>query len=68
MNHSTAVAAIAMSGSATWLRVAQPFEFTSTPEENAAIVHGSIAYFGTYTVAGTRNAIHLHYDGSTYPE
>jgi hypothetical protein len=37
-----------------------------TAEENRAIVQGSIAYYGRYSIdePGTLN---LHYDGSTYP-
>lgn len=38
-----------------------------TPEENAAIVQGSIAYFGRYDVDEKQKSIKLHYDGSTYP-
>jgi hypothetical protein len=36
-----------------------------TSEENAAIVHGSIAYYGTYTI--TDDTLKLHIVGSTYP-
>jgi hypothetical protein len=38
---------------------------TGTPEENKAIVQGSIAYFGTYSVSN--ETISLHVDGSTFP-
>jgi hypothetical protein len=38
-----------------------------TAEENKAIVQGSIAYFGTYSVDEKEGKIKLHYDGSTYP-
>jgi Lipocalin-like domain len=38
-----------------------------TAEENKAIVQGSIAYFGKYSVDEKEGKINLHYDGSTYP-
>jgi hypothetical protein len=38
-----------------------------TPEENKAIVHGSIATFGTYTVDEAKKAYTLKYEGSTFP-
>lgn len=38
-----------------------------TPDENKAIVQGSIAYFGKYSVDERERKINLHYDGSTYP-
>jgi hypothetical protein len=38
-----------------------------TPEENAAVVQGSIAYFGRYSINEAEKKINLHYDGSTYP-
>jgi Lipocalin-like domain len=40
---------------------------TGTAEENKAIVQGSIAYFGRYSVNESERKINLHYDGSTYP-
>jgi predicted RNA-binding protein with PUA domain len=40
---------------------------SGTPEENKAIVQGSIAYFGRYSVDEKERKINLHYDGSTYP-
>jgi hypothetical protein len=36
-------------------------------EENKAIVQGSIAYFGSYSVDEIEQKINIHYDGSTYP-
>ena len=36
-----------------------------TPEENAAVVKGSIAFFGTYTLSGDQ--LHLHIVGSSCP-
>jgi hypothetical protein len=38
-----------------------------TPEEDKAVVGGSIAYFGTYTVSEAEKTIDLHVEGSTYP-
>lgn len=37
-----------------------------TPEENKAVVQGSIAYFGTYTV-GSGGIVNLHVESSTFP-
>jgi hypothetical protein len=36
-----------------------------SPDENAAVVNGSIAYFGTYTLSGDKLKMHL--EGSTFP-
>ena len=36
-----------------------------TPEENAAVVKGSIAYFGTYTLNG--DVLRFHITGSSFP-
>ena len=36
-----------------------------TPEENNAIVHGSISYYGTYTMNGTE--LVLHVEASSFP-
>ena len=38
-----------------------------TAEENKAIVQGSIAYFGRYSINESERKIQFHYDGSTYP-
>ena len=38
-----------------------------TAEENKAIVQGSIAYFGRYSIDEKEGKMNLHYDGSTYP-
>ena len=39
-----------------------------TNEENQAIVQGSVAAFGSFTVTGDKEQIlNLHVDGSTYP-
>ncbi len=37
-----------------------------TPEENKAVVQGSIAYFGTYAVNEAEKVITLHLEGSTF--
>ena len=36
-----------------------------SPDENAAVVHGSIAYFGTYVLDGA--TLKMHVDASTFP-
>jgi hypothetical protein len=39
-----------------------------TVEENQAVVHGSFAMFGTYTVASDKDhTVNLHVEGSTFP-
>jgi hypothetical protein len=38
-----------------------------TADENKAIVHGSIGYFGTYTVNAADKSINLRTEGSTFP-
>src|SRR5919204_5926991 len=38
-----------------------------TPEENKAVVQGSIATFGTYTVDEAKKAYTLKFEGSTFP-
>lgn len=38
-----------------------------TPDENKAIVQGSIAYFGRYSIDEKERKMNLHYEGSTYP-
>ena len=38
-----------------------------TAEENRAIVQGSIAYFGKYSIDESGHKITLHYEGSTFP-
>ena len=41
---------------------------TGTPDENKAIVQGSIvAYFGTYTVDEATHVITVRIEGSTFP-
>lgn len=39
---------------------------TGTAEENKAVVQGSIAYFGTYSV-GSGGIVNLHIESSTFP-
>ena len=38
---------------------------SGTADENAAVVKGSIAYFGTYTLDG--DTLRMHIEGSTFP-
>ena len=38
---------------------------SGTADENAAVVEGSIAYFGTYTLNG--DTLRMHIEGSTFP-
>lgn len=38
-----------------------------TPEENKAVVQGSIAHFGTYTVNEADKTITFHIEASTFP-
>jgi hypothetical protein len=39
----------------------------TTPEENKAVVEGSIAYYGTYTANEAENTIALHIVRSSFP-
>jgi hypothetical protein len=36
-------------------------------EENEAVVHGSIAYFGTYSVSEADKTVTIHLEGGTFP-
>jgi hypothetical protein len=38
-----------------------------TPEENKAIVQGSICYFGTYTLDEAAKALTMHLEGCSFP-
>ena len=38
----------------------------ATPEEAQAVIRGSIAYFGTYTVDEGSKTLNLHLEGSTF--
>jgi hypothetical protein len=40
---------------------------TGTPEDNKAVVAGSIAYFGTYDVNEADKLLTMHLEGSTFP-
>ncbi len=40
---------------------------TGTPEENKAIVQGSIAQFGTYSISEAERVLTYHYEGNTFP-
>ena len=52
---------------ATLPKFASNNRMAGTAEENQAIVQGSIAYFGRYTIDESGRKMHLHYEGSTYP-
>src|SRR3954463_5511038 len=38
----------------------------ATPEENKAVVEGSLAYYGTYSVSDSEKIITVHVEGSTF--
>ena len=40
---------------------------TGTPEENQAIVHGSFASFGTYSISEADKTIIFHIENATFP-
>jgi len=40
---------------------------TGSPEENKAVVRGSVAYFGTYTVSEADRMLVLHVESATFP-
>jgi Lipocalin-like domain len=40
---------------------------SGTPEENAAVVQGTIAYFGTYSVSAEDRLVTVRVEGSTFP-
>lgn len=48
-------------------RFASNNRLAGTAEENKAVVQGSIAYFGRYSVDEKGGKLSLHYDGSTFP-
>jgi Lipocalin-like domain len=52
---------------ATLPKFASNNRMTGTADENRAIVQGTIAYFGRYSVDENERKINLHYDGSTFP-
>ena len=47
-------------------RIASNSRDRGTPEENKAIVQGSIAYFGTYSLNETEKVVTLQMEGSTF--
>ena len=38
-----------------------------TPEENKAVVNGTLCYFGTYSVGDTDRTLNIHIESSSYP-
>ena len=48
-------------------RIAASDPMKTTPEENKAVMEGSIAYFGTYTVDEATETISLRVEASTFP-
>jgi hypothetical protein len=48
-------------------KVASNNRMSGTPEENKAIVQGSIAYFGTYSIDEATHVLTVNVEGSTYP-
>jgi hypothetical protein len=48
-------------------KVASNNAMTGTADENKAIVQGSIAYFGSYTVNDKEGTVVTHVDASSYP-
>jgi hypothetical protein len=48
-------------------RIASKSRLAGTPEQNTAIVHGSLALFGTYSVDEAKNTLTFHNVASTFP-
>jgi len=48
-------------------RIASNNRLAGTPEDNKAIVHGSLALFGTYTVDEDKKTLTFKIEGSTFP-
>ena len=48
-------------------KIASNNRVAGTPEENKAIVQGSIALFGTYSVNEAEKTLAFHIEGSTFP-
>jgi hypothetical protein len=48
-------------------RIAGKNRLAGTPEQNTAIVHGSLALFGTYTIDEAKKTLTFHIVASTYP-
>ena len=47
-------------------KVASNNRETATPEETQKIVHGSIAYFGSYTTNAADNSVTVNIEGATF--
>ena len=48
-------------------KIASSNRLAGTPEQNTAIVHGSLALFGTYTIDEAKKTLTFHIVGSTFP-
>lgn len=48
-------------------KIASSNPMKTTPEENKAVMEGTIAYYGTYTVDETGKAITLRVESSSFP-
>ena len=48
-------------------KVASNNRTSETPDESRAIAQGSVAHFGTYTVAEADKTLVLHVESSTFP-
>jgi len=48
-------------------KVASNNRETATPEESQKIVHGSIAYFGSYTTNAADKSVTVNIEGATFP-
>ena len=48
-------------------RIASNNRLAGTPEDNKAIVHGSLALFGSYTVDEEKKTLTFKIEGSTFP-
>jgi lipocalin-like protein len=48
-------------------KVASNNRETATAEESQKIVHGSIAYFGSYTTNAADNSVTVNIEGATFP-
>jgi hypothetical protein len=48
-------------------KIASNNRLAGTPEDNKAIVHGSLALFGTYTVDEEKKTLTFKIEGSTFP-
>ena len=48
-------------------RIASNNRLAGTDEDNRAIVHGSLALFGTYTVDESKKTLTFQIEGSTFP-